>query len=146
MNETHATISSGAPNFPSGRYGRRRDPRRGRGRPLLIGLAVAVVVAGLTLVSIQQYRMYGDPTYDAEVITYTEITDDQILVDFRVTVPEGGSAICTLRARDKDGFEVAREQVTVNAPPGEQHLTARHRLTTTSRPFIGEVMRCREPA
>jgi len=77
------------------------------------------------------------------VITYTDITDRQVVIDFRVTVPPGGSAVCLLRARDRAGAEVAREQVTVTADPGDRHVTARHRLSTTARPFIGEVLRCR---
>ncbi|MEH0843433.1 DUF4307 domain-containing protein [Micromonospora sp. CPCC 205711] len=141
MTETHATIPPGAPIFPSGRYGRRREP--GRRRPLLTWLLMAALLAGLTLAATQLYARYGDPTYDPEVITYTDVTDDGVRIDFRVTVPAGGSAVCLLRARSRDGAEVGREEVTVTARPGERHLTARHRITTTARPFVGEVLRCR---
>ncbi|MFC4020513.1 DUF4307 domain-containing protein [Micromonospora sp. GCM10011542] len=146
MTETHATISPGAPVFPPGRYGRRREPG-GRGRrTLLAALALVVLVTALTLISLRLYRQYGDPAYDAQVITYTDITDAQVLVDFRVTVPEGGSAVCVLRARDRAGTEVGREEVTVTARAGDRHVTTRHRLATTARPFVGEVLRCRPPA
>ncbi|MER7330168.1 MULTISPECIES: DUF4307 domain-containing protein [unclassified Micromonospora] len=144
MTETHATLPPGAPAFPPGRYGRRREP--GRRRPLLAALLVIALVAVLSLVTVRLYRQYGDPNYDAQVITYTGITDSQVLVDFRVTVPEGGSAVCVLRARDRDGAEVAREEVTVTARPGRRQVTAQHRLVTSARPFIGEVVRCRPPA
>lgn len=143
MTETHATISPGAPVFPTGRYGRRRAPGGRRQRTLLAAVVLLALVATLTVISVRLYRQYGDPAYDAQVITYTDITDNQVLVDFRVTVPSGGSAVCLLRARDRAGAEVAREQVTVTAEPGNRHVTTRHRLTTTARPFIGEVMRCR---
>ncbi|MEU4378892.1 DUF4307 domain-containing protein [Micromonospora echinofusca] len=143
MTETHATLEPGAPAFPPGRYGRRREP--GRRRPLLAVLLAVAMVAVMTLVAVRLYRQYGDPNYDAEVITYTGITDSQVLVDFRVTVPEGGSAVCLVRARDRDGAEVGREEVTVTARPGQRHVSTQHRLTTTARPFIGEVMRCRPP-
>ncbi|GGL90258.1 MULTISPECIES: DUF4307 domain-containing protein [Micromonospora] len=143
MTETHATIPAGAPVFPPGRYGRRRAP--GRRRTVLVVLVAVAMAAVLSLVAVRQYQLYGDPNYDAEVITYTGITDTQIVVDFRVTVPAGGSALCVLRARDQAGAEVAREEVTVTAGPDERHLTSRHRLTTTGRPFIGEVLRCRAP-
>jgi hypothetical protein len=146
VTETHATISPGAPVFPPGRYGRRREPgSRGR-RTLLAALALVVLATALTLISVRLYRQYGDPAYDAQVITYTDITDTQVRVDFRVSVPEGGSAVCVLRARDHDGAEVGREEVTVTADPGDRHVTTRHRLATTARPFIGEVLRCRPPA
>lgn len=141
MTETHTTTPPTAPVFPPGRYGRRRAERRQR--PWLVWVLVSVLVATLSLMSLRLYRMYGDPNYTAEVITYTEITDSQILVDFRVTVPAGGSAVCVLRARSFDGAEVAREEVTVTAPPGEKRPTARHRLATTARPMLGEVLRCR---
>lgn len=146
VTETHATISPGAPVFPAGRYGRRRATGGGRRRTLLAALALLVLVATLTAISVRLYRQYGDPVYDAQVITYTDITDNQVLVDFRVTVPPGGSAVCVLRARDRAGTEVAREQVTVTAEPGDRHVLTQHRLTTTARPFIGEVLRCQAPS
>ncbi|MDO3701127.1 DUF4307 domain-containing protein [Micromonospora sp. C28SCA-DRY-2] len=141
MTETHATIPPGTPVFPPGRYGRRRQP--GRRRPLLAALLAVVLLALLGLVSVRLYRQYGDPNYQAQVITYTDITDNQVMVNFRVTVPDGGSAVCVLRARDHAGAEVAREEVTVSAPPGERHVSTVHRLATSGRPFIGEVLRCR---
>ncbi|MGN9774219.1 DUF4307 domain-containing protein [Micromonospora sp. H33] len=143
MSETHATIPPGAPVFPPGRYGRRREP--GRRRPLVAGLLALGLAAVLGLVTVRLYQQYGSPEYDATVITYTGITDTQVLVDFRVTVPPGGSAVCVLRARDRAGAEVAREQVTVTARPGERQVTKQHRLATSGRAFIGEVLRCRPP-
>ena len=141
MTETHATIPPGAPVFPPGRYGRRRES--GRRRPLLTALLVIVLVAALTAISVRLYRQYGDPAYDAQVITYTDITDTQVVVDFWVNLPDGGSAVCLLRARDSAGAEVAREEVPVRAVDGQRQVTVRHRLATTGRPFIGEVVRCR---
>ncbi|GGM20027.1 hypothetical protein GCM10011608_00780 [Micromonospora sonchi] len=144
MTETHATLSPGAPVFPPGRYGRRREPRRRR--PVLTTLLVVATVAALTMVSVRLYRQYGDPMYDAQVISYSDITDTQVVVDFRVHLPDGGSAVCALRARDHAGAEVAREEVPVTATEGQSHVVVRHRLATTARPFIGEVVRCRPPA
>jgi hypothetical protein len=140
VTETHTTIPPGAPVFPPGRYGRRRDARR---RPWVAWLLVAVIAVAMGLVAARMYQQYGDPAYDAEVITYTGITDSQIVVDFRVTVPAGGSAICLLRARSRDGAEVGREEVRVSAAPGETRPTARHRLATSARPLVGDVLNCR---
>lgn len=144
MTETPATPVPTAPVFPPGRYGHRRAHRRRR--PWIPALLVVVLVAVMGAVSYRLYRQYGDPNYDAQVITYTGITEAQVVLDFRVTVPAGGSAVCVLRARSRDGAEVAREEVRVTAEPGQRHLTARHRLATTARPIIGEVLRCRPAA
>ncbi|MBX7269087.1 DUF4307 domain-containing protein [Micromonospora sp. Llam7] len=144
MTETHTTLGPDVPVFPPGRYGRRRAPRRRR--PVLAALLVIAVVATLTGVSVRLYRQYGDPAYDAQVISYGDITDSQVVVHFRVNLPDGGSAVCLLRARDRAGAEVAREEVSVAATAGQRHSTVRHRLATSARPFIGEVVRCRPPA
>ncbi|MDG4793236.1 DUF4307 domain-containing protein [Micromonospora sp. WMMD1082] len=141
MTETHATLGPHAPVFPPGRYGRRRAPRRRR--PVLAALLVVAVVATLTVVSVRLYRQYGDPAYDAQVISYGDITDSEVVIDFRVNLPDGGAAVCVLRARDHAGAEVAREEVPVSAVEGQRHVTVRHRLVTSARPFIGEVVRCR---
>jgi hypothetical protein len=140
VSETHATIAPSAPVCPPGRYGRRRQP--GRRRPVLRVLLAAVLLAVLGLVATKLYRQYGDPEYRADVITYTGITDSRVVVDFRVTLPPGGSATCLLRARAHSGAEVGHAEVTVTARPGERNVTARHEVPTTARPFIGEVLRC----
>ncbi|MFR9779343.1 DUF4307 domain-containing protein [Micromonospora sp. MS34] len=141
MSETHTTITPGAPIFPPGRYGRRREPARRR--PLLLALVVAVLMAVLGLAAAKLYQQYGDPEYRGELITYSGITDSRVVVDFRVTVPPGGSATCLLRARSRDGADVGHVEATVTAGPGQRHVTARHEVPTTARPFIGEVLRCR---
>ena len=139
MTETHAT----APVFPPGRYGRRRATGRRRWLPAV--LATLVALAGLAI-AVRLYQQYGDPLYDAHVVRYTDVTDTQVVVEFQVTVPAGGSAVCVLRARDRAGAEVAREEVRVTAQPGERHPRVVHRLATTGRPVTGEVVRGRAPA
>lgn len=141
MTETHATTGTGAPVFPPGRYGRRREPRRRR--PWLVALLLAVVIAIGAVLALRLYRQYGDPTYDAQVVRYTDITDTQVLIEFRVTVPAGGDAICVVRARSRDGAEVGKAEVRVDAAPGETRPTIAYRLVTTARPINGEVIRCR---
>jgi hypothetical protein len=142
VTETQGTTEVAAPVFPPGRYGRRRSGRRRRWLTVLGAASLAVV---MLLVSIRLYRTYGDPTYDPQVIGYTDIADDQILIKFQVAVPAGGSATCLLRARDYDGYTVGHEEIRVHAAPGERNVVAEHRLATSSRPFIGEVLRCRQP-
>ncbi len=77
------------------------------------------------------------------MISYTDITDTGIVVHFRVNVPEGGGASCAVRARNRAGVTVGSEEVAVSGAPGGDPVTVDHRLTTTERAFIGEVLRCR---
>ena len=141
VTETHATSGSRAPVFPPGRYGRRRSARPRR--RWLLALLIAAALAASSLVMNRLYTLYGDPNYDAEVVSYTDITDSQLVLHFRVTVPAGGSAICLLRARSHDGAEVGRAEVRVDAARGQRHPRTSYRLATSGRAFIGEVVRCR---
>jgi hypothetical protein len=135
------TTPTGTPVFPPGRYGRRRAPRRARPRLVAVLVAAALLVGAVAVLPL--YRKYGDPTYDAQVITYTGITDRSVDVTFRVTVPPGGSAICLVWPCPRDHATVGHEEVRVVAAPGERLVTTTHRLVTTGRPMIGEVLRCR---
>jgi hypothetical protein len=137
VTETRAT----QPVFPPGRYGRRRDGRRRILVPAVFGV---LVIGASLLLAVKLYRQYGDPTYDAQVVSYTQITDTGVLIEFRVRIPAGGTATCALRARAYDGAEVGRRVVTVSAPAGsgDQQVTAREPVPTSGRPFIGEVVRC----
>jgi hypothetical protein len=136
VTETRATD----PAYPPGRYGRRRDPGRRPWVPVLV--AVAILGASV-LLGVKLYGQYGDPAYDAQVISYTGITDTQVMIEFTVRVPPGGSATCALRARSYDGADVGRVEVTVTAAADERQIRASRPVPTTSRAFIGEVLRCR---
>jgi hypothetical protein len=141
VTETHATTPPGAPVFPPGRYGRRRTPRRRR--PWLVAVLVTVVVVIGAAIAVRLYRNYGEPAYRAEVVTWTNVSDTRVSVTFRVPVPAGGSAVCLVRARSRDGTEVGHAEVRVTAAPGVARPTVTHELVTTGRAIVGEVPRCR---
>jgi len=101
---------------------------------VLVGALVGVLALTVAL-----YLRYGDPAYKAEVVGYTDITDEQIVIRFRVRLPDGEGAVCAVRARSRDGAVVGRAEVPVEA--GRSEVT--YRLATTGRPFVGEVTRCR---
>ena len=138
MSETRAT----APAFPPGRYGRRRDGKRHLAVPITVGAIVLVVCLALT---VKLYHQYGDPTYDGQIVGWSEVTDSQITIDFTVRVPAGGSASCVLRARAYDGGEVGRRTVTVSAKGTDTTIEAREPVPTTARASVGDVLTCQPP-
>ncbi|WP_306215056.1 DUF4307 domain-containing protein [Actinoplanes sp. RD1] len=138
MSETRAT----APVFPPGRYGRRRDGRRRLLGPIVFALVIATAVGAL---SVRLYGQYGDPNYDAQIIGWGDVTDTSMTIRFSVRVPAGGSAMCGLRARDYDGYEVGRRTVTVSAKGDDTTIEAAETVTTTARASVGDVIRCDAP-
>jgi hypothetical protein len=139
VSETRAT----GPVFPPGRYGRRRDGRRHRAVPLILG---AIVLAASLFLAVRLYGQYGDPDYDSRIIGWTDVTPTGMTVEFTVRVPAGGSATCVLRARSYDGAEVGRRTVTVSAPPRATTVEVRERVPTRARASHGDVLRCLPPA
>ncbi|MEV4344443.1 DUF4307 domain-containing protein [Actinoplanes sp. NPDC049596] len=138
MSETRTT----APVFPPGRYGRRRSGRR---RPVL-PLVVLIVVIGVSLaVSLKLYQRFGQTNYDAQIVGWSEPTDKEMVIQFRVRVPAGESASCVLRARDYDGFEVGRRTVVVRPAAGQTSVEAKETVATTARGSVGDILGC-EPA
>lgn len=139
MSETNATI------FPPGRYGRRRAPGklRRRTRTLLTTTAVLLVGAVGTIAAWHLGERYGPGRpYDATVERFYDVTDEQVIVEFRVHVPAGETATCAVRARAQHGGEVGREEVRVDPPADETTPRVVHTLATDERPITGEVQRC----
>jgi uncharacterized protein DUF4307 len=136
VTETNATVA-----FPPGRYGRRRDPRAHR-RWLPAVLTGLVIVAGVAI-AYQLTGQYGaGRPYDPTVERFYDVTDEQVVVEFTVLVPDGETAVCVVRARGVDGAEVGRDEIRLDPPPGATRTTVTHRLATTARPVTGEVQRC----
>jgi hypothetical protein len=139
--ETHTTTPSSPIVFPAGRYGRRRD---GRQTPRwLVALAAILVAAAAALVGVSLYQAYGEGDYAASVTSFTDVTDNQVVVTFLVRIPEGGTAICVVRARDASGAEAGRAEIKVLPGPDPGRTVASHRLVTRTRPVTGEVQGCR---
>ncbi|WP_229072029.1 DUF4307 domain-containing protein [Actinoplanes sp. DH11] len=136
MSETHATT----PVFPPGRYGRRREGRHSRWLPILATVLSGLVILGLTM---QLYNKFGEGDYDPQIIGWSEPSDTEMVIQFRVLVPAGENATCMLRARDYDGFEVGRQLVTVQGKPGGGSVEVSEPVTTKSRASVGDVMGCR---
>ncbi|HCT81032.1 MAG TPA: DUF4307 domain-containing protein [Micromonosporaceae bacterium] len=141
MPETHTTTPSSPIIFPAGRYGRRRENRR---TPRwLVAIAALVFAAAAATVGVSLYHAYGDGNYSASVTSFTDITDNQVVVTFLVRLPEGGTATCVVRARDVTGAETGRAEIRVIPGPDPSRTIASHRLQTRTRPVTGEVQGCR---
>ncbi|WP_045746560.1 MULTISPECIES: DUF4307 domain-containing protein [Actinoplanes] len=139
MSETHATTAV----FPPGRYGRRRDGRPRRWLPIT---AAVLFGAGLIGITMQYYDKFGQTDYTADIIGWNEPSDTELVIQFRVQVPEGGTATCMLRARDYDGFEVGRRSVRIPAPAGGGSVEVSESIPTKERGSVGDVMGCRATA
>lgn len=124
--------------LPPGRYGRRATRRTSRwAMPLLVTLAL---FAGLA-VSLSAYRNLRGPGVSGTVAAFTTAEDH---VDIRLEVVRDRPhepAICTLRARSRQGAEVGHAEVAVK--PGAGTVVLDYRLATTGRPVTGEVVGCR---
>ncbi len=108
----------------------------------MVAVAALAVVAVTTVMGYSLYQAYGVGDYRASVTSFTEVTDNQVVVTFLVRLPEGGSARCVVRARDVTGVETGREEILVKAGPDPGATVASHRLPTRSRPVTGEVQGC----
>jgi hypothetical protein len=128
--------------FPPGRYGRRRDPDRRRGRWAAYLLAGLVIVAG-TAIALKLYRQYAQPPYQVHLISVTGLADNQVTVTFEVRKPPGRPALCTVLAHTRNGEEVGNAEVRVPAgAPDETTARITYTLKTTKRPVTGEVPGC----
>ena len=118
VTETHATITRRA-----GIPGRalRPPPRHRRSAPpsLLAALALLALVATLTVIAVRLYRQYGDPVYDAQVITLHRHHRQAGACRLPGDRPAGRiGGLRAARPGPCDGAEVGREEVTVTADPG----------------------------
>lgn len=129
-----------APQFPAGRYGRRREPRPPR-RWTVALLTGLVIVAGLA-VAVQLYRQYGDPEYQPKVLT-VQPSENRVKIRFQVYKPGGQAAVCIVRARAENGEEVGRAEVDIPAgsPDGDSVIVT-YTLATSRKPVTGEVVGC----
>ena len=138
MNETRAT----APAYPPGRYGRRRDGKRRRAVPVTV---LALVIFASVLLTVRLYRQWGDPDYDAQIVSWDVVSASQLSMQFTVRVPAGGSTRCVLRGRDYGGNEVGRREVTLSAKGDATTIAAVETVPTTARAAVADVVRCQPP-
>ncbi|NMO51018.1 DUF4307 domain-containing protein [Actinoplanes sp. TBRC 11911] len=138
MSETHTTL----PVYPPGRYGRRRSGRRRRVLPLAL---LALVIVASLLLSVRLYQQYGESDYKAQIVGWTATTATSMNIEFKVQVPAGRAASCTLRARDYGGNELGRRTVVVRPTGDATTIQAKESVPTTAKGSVGDVLGC-QPA
>ena len=124
-----------APVFPSGRYGRRREPRRARRWVPAIVLVLVILVT--FWLAERAFSRYGDP-YQPHVTGLEQVTDTSATVVFTVRQPDRRPVACRLQARDGNGVEVGYVEVTLHAGG-----TVRETVGTTGRAQVVDVLGCR---
>jgi hypothetical protein len=130
-----------APEFPPGRYGRRRDPRRARRRALPV-LAVLGAVVGL-LTAVALYQQYRPAEYQRQLVSFDVRSASQAQFRLQVTRPAGRPAECTVQALAYDHSAVGQTRVEIPpGPTGSGTVTVTASLRTTARAYTGEVQGC----
>jgi hypothetical protein len=125
---------------PAARYGQQRLSRRTR-RWTVIGLAILVAAAGLTIAIVASQRL-GSGDVKGELGAYRLVDDETVEVTIIVTRDDPSRpVVCIVRARSIDGSETGRREVLV--PPSTQ---ATVQVTTTVKssrpPVVGDVYGC----
>lgn len=128
-----------APVFPPGRYGRRREPRRGR-RWLAYLLLAPVLAAGLWL-TMKLYDQYADSTNFEPIVTgFTVVSDQRVEIRYEVGKSDRRPATCRLQATGQSSNEVGYAEVSVGSG---SDVRGSYTMTTTARAHDVKVLGCR---
>lgn len=125
---------------PAPRYEQSRLSAGTRKTIMYVLVAIVLVLGGL--LSYGAYRVMGSNDLEATMIRYETIGDDTMrgAVELTRDSPER-PAICVVRARDRDGYEVARRELYF--PPTEDKTVE---ITTDylarGLPAVGDVYGC----
>ena len=106
---------------------------------------LALVIFASVLLTVRLYRQWGDPDYDAQIVSWDVVSASQLSMQFTVRVPAGGSTRCVLRGRDYGGNEVGRREVTLSAQGDATTIAAVETVPTTARAAVADVVRCQPP-
>lgn len=134
---TQTSTPGTAPVFPPGRYGRRREPTRGR---WVVPVVLSATVAVMLLLAVKLYQQYGTEKISATVQSLTDVSPSSITVTFTVHKPDGVPVTCTVDALAVDGSALGTAEVSV---PAGNDVTVTYTVHTTARAYIAQVPTCR---
>ena len=133
------TSPTAARRRPAGRY----DPPSKLVARVFAVLLTVLFLGLLAAVGEYLYDRYTTARVQARVVGFAVLSDRAVRIDVEVLKPEGSPAYCILRSRGRDGAEVGREVVVVDAQGTEDRVVRlQHELTTSGRAVTGEAGRC----
>jgi Domain of unknown function (DUF4307) len=100
---------------------------------------VGVGLAFLAFVTFLGLRL-SNPAIDAGVLSYATVSDERMTIGYEVQRRDTTPAICVLRARAKDGFDVG--YAVVELPPDQGRTYHTLEMRTAYRALVGELVGC----
>jgi len=115
------------------RYGVTDRPRWVPAALIGVGLAFLAFVTFLGL-------RLSNPAIDAGVLSYATVSDERMTIGYEVQRRDTTPAICVLRARARDGFDVG--YAVVELPPDQGRTYHTLEMRTAYRALVGELVGC----
>ncbi|PXX68708.1 uncharacterized protein DUF4307 [Nocardia tenerifensis] len=123
---------------PTDRYGT-KPPVRRRWLPLVLGVVVVLLGAGVAFIG---YQKYGPKDIEAEQLGYT--IDDDATVTVRIKVTRKDPArpvVCFVRAMARDSVEVGRREVLIE-PSTSGTIEQTTTVKASARPASSSIYGC----
>jgi hypothetical protein len=115
------------------RYGITDRPRWVPAALIGVGLAFLAFVTFLGL-------RLSNPAIDAGVLSYATVSDERMTIGYEVQRRDTTPAVCVLRARARDGFDVG--YAVVELPPDQGRTYHTLEMRTAYRALVGELVGC----
>ena len=106
--------------------------------PIVLG---AVVVALSLVVAVVLYGRYGPGEVRSGLLSFEVVSDSTVRIRFEVVKDPAQTAVCTVRARDREGTEAGVALVRVE-PAAEGRTRVSYDLATRLRATSGELIGC----
>ncbi|QDQ97131.1 DUF4307 domain-containing protein [Tomitella fengzijianii] len=137
-NATGENATGAAPG--SARYETNRLSPKGRKAVLVILVAIVVLLGAGAAYS--YYKSLGSTDLEGQAIRYEALDDTEMAADISLTRDDPSeAAMCVIRARDREGFEVARREVYF-PPTGFDSTVVTTKLRTSSLGGVVDVYGC----
>jgi len=120
---------------PVTRYGKGAT-RNDRGMRIAFGVFMAILVAATVWIGLD----VANPGVRGSIPSFTVTSDSSVDVQVEIRKDGDKEAVCVLRSRDADGYEVGRREVRF--AKGEKTVDRTETLQTTGRPNTAELENC----